>query len=215
MSYLPLSILNFIFLLHLHLLIYSIYFSIHKYIDLLRPYIDPTSPPQFLLFSLHDHHHRHHISIVFSYTTTITTTTFLLFPSTTTTTTASFLLFPSSSFFLLFSLLLLLLPLLLISIVFLEKARGQNQALTFEFRLLGVILAPLTFSRENNRNEEEEEEEKQKNEEEEGNNRIYMQGKAPTRIIFNIVYYLCRTLAIQRQTTRIWTYVWNALHILT
>ena len=215
MSYLPLSILNFISLLHLHLLIYSIYFSIHKYIDLLRPYIDPTSPPQFLLFSLHDHHHRHHISIVFSYTTTITTTTFLLFPSTTTTTTASFLLFPSSSFFLLFSLLLLLLPLLLISIVFLEKARGQNQALTFEFRLLGVILAPLTFSRENNRNEEEEEEEKQKNEEEEGNNRIYMQGKAPTRIIFNIVYYLCRTLAIQRQTTRIWTYVWNALHILT
>ena len=206
MSYLPLSILNFISLLHLHLLIYSIYFSIHKYIDLLRPYIDPTSPPQFLLFSLHDHHHRHHISIVFPYTTTITTTTFLLFSSTTTTTTASFLLFPSSSFFLLFSLLL-------ISIVFLEKARGQNQALTFEFRLLGVILAPLTFSRENNRNEEEEE--KQKNEEEEGNNRIYMQGKAPTRIIFNIVYYLCRTLAIQRQTTRIWTYVWNALHILT
>ena len=64
-------------------------------------------------------------------------------------------------------------------------------------------MAPLTFSRENNRNEEEEEEEKQKNEEEEGNNRIYMQGKAPTRIIFNIVYYLCRTLAIQRQTTRI------------
>ena len=207
MSYLPLSIFNFISLLHLHLLIYSIYFSIHKYIDLLRPYIDPTSPPQFLLFSLHDHHHRHHISIVFPYTTTITTTTFLLFPSTTTTTTASFLLFPSSSCFLLFSLLLLLLllPLLLISIVFLEKARGQNQALTFEFRLLGVILAPLTFSRENNRNEEEEEEEeKQKNEEEEeGNNRIYMQGKAPTRIIFNIVYYLCRTLAIQRQTTRI------------
>ena len=194
MSYLPLSILNFISLLHLHLLIYSIYFSIHKYIDLLRPYIDPTSPPQFLLFSLHDHHHRHHISIVFPYTTTITTTTFLLFSSTTTTTTASFLLFPSSSFFLLFSLLL-------ISIVFLEKARGQNQALTFEFCLLGVILAPLTFSRENNRNEEEEE--KQKNEEEEGNNRIYMQGKAPTRIIFNIVYYLCRTLAIQRQTTRI------------
>ena len=66
-------------------------------------------------------------------------------------------------------------------------------------------MAPLTFSRENNRNEEEEEE-KQKNEEEEeeeGNNRIYMQGKAPTRIIFNIVYYLCRTLAIQRQTIRI------------
>ena len=64
MSYLPLSIFNFISLLHLHLLIYSINFSIHKYIDLLRPYIDPTSPPQFLLFSLHDHHHRHYISIV-------------------------------------------------------------------------------------------------------------------------------------------------------
>ena len=60
-----------------------------------------------------------------------------------------------------------------------------------------MILAPLTFSRENNRNEEEEEEEEEKQlkneEEEEGNNRIYMQGKAPTRIIFNIVYYLCRT----------------------
>ena len=75
MSYLPLSIFNFISLLHLHLLIYSINFSIHKYIDLFRPYIDPTSPPQFLLFSLHDHRHRHHISIVLPYTTT----TFLLF----------------------------------------------------------------------------------------------------------------------------------------
>ena len=48
-------------LLHLHLLIYSIYFSIHKYIDLLstlhrptstlhRPHIDPTS-------TLDNHHH--------------------------------------------------------------------------------------------------------------------------------------------------------------
>ena len=41
------SSMFFIPLLHLHLLIYSIYFSIHKYIDLLatlhRPYIDPTS----------------------------------------------------------------------------------------------------------------------------------------------------------------------------
>ena len=64
-------------------------------------------------------------------------------------------------------------------------------------------MAPLTFSRENNRNEEEEEEKQKNEEEEEGNNRIYMQGEAPTRIIFNIVYYLCRTLAIQRQTTRI------------
>ena len=202
MSYLPLSIFNFISLLHLHLLIYSIYFSIHKYIDLLRPYIDPTSPPQFLLFSLHDHHHRHHISIVLPYTTT----TFLLFSlhhhhHHRLISIVSLLLIFLKLFSLL--LLLLLLPLLLISIVFLEQARGQNQALTFEFRLLGVILAPLTFSRENNRNEEEEEE-RQKNEgEEEGNNRIYMQGKAPTRIIFNIVYYLCRTLAIQRQTTRI------------
>ena len=203
MSYLPLSIFNFISLLHLHLLIYSIYFSIHKYIDLLRPYIDPTSPPQFLLFSLHDHHHRHHISIVLPYTTT----TFLLFSlhhhhHHHLISIVSLLLIFLKLFSLLLLLLLLLLPLLLISIVFLEKARGQNPALTFEFRLLGVILAPLTFSRENNRNEEEEE--KQKNEEEEeGNNRIYMQGKATTRIIFNIVYYLCRTLAIQRQTTRI------------
>ena len=202
MSYLPLSIFNFISLLHLHLLIYSIYFSIHKYIDLLRPYIDPTSPPQFLLFSLHDHHHRHHISIVLPYTTT----TFLLFSlhhhhHHRLISIVSLLLIFLKLFSLL--LLLLLLPLLLISIVFLEQARGQNQALTFEFRLLGVILAPLTFSRENNRNEEEEEERQKNEEEEEGNNRIYMQGKAPTRIIFNIVYYLCRTLAIQRQTTRI------------
>ena len=162
MSYLPLSIFNFISLLHLHLLIYSIYFSIHKYIDLLRPYIDPTSPPQFLLFSLHDHHHRHHISIVLPYTTT----TFLLFSlhhhhhHHRLISIVSLLLIFLKLFSLL--LLLLLLPLLLISIVFLEKARGQNQALTFEFRLLGVILAPLIFSRENNRNEEEEEEEEGK-----------------------------------------------------
>ena len=92
MSYLPLSIFNFISLLHLHLLIYSIYFSIHKYIDLLRPYIDPTSPPQFLLFSLHDHHHRHHISIVFP--PPPPSPHFYCFPSTTA---PSFLLFPSSS----------------------------------------------------------------------------------------------------------------------
>ena len=44
------SLLNvFIPLLHLHLLIYSIYFSIHKYIDLLAtlhpPHIDPSSTP--------------------------------------------------------------------------------------------------------------------------------------------------------------------------
>ena len=58
---------------------------------------------------------------------------------------------------------------------------------------LGVILAPLTFSRENNRNEEEEEEKQKNEEEEEGNNRIYIQGRGPTRIIFNIVYYWCRT----------------------
>ena len=109
MFYLPRSLFNFISLLlplhnfyhfpssstillfsllHLHLLIYSIYFSIHKYIDLLstlhRPYIDPTSTllstffniaswivklyttntTTFLLFSLH-HLHCHHISIVF------------------------------------------------------------------------------------------------------------------------------------------------------
>ena len=89
MSYVPLPIFNFISLLHLHLLIYSIYFSIHKYIDLLstvhRPYNHPTSTllstffntaswivklyttttTTFLLFSLHHHHHHHHISIVF------------------------------------------------------------------------------------------------------------------------------------------------------
>ena len=39
----------FIPLLHFHLLIYSIYFFIHKYIDLLstphRPLVDPTSTP--------------------------------------------------------------------------------------------------------------------------------------------------------------------------
>ena len=43
------SSMFFIPSLHLHLLIYSIYFSIHKYIDLLatlhRPHIDPTSTP--------------------------------------------------------------------------------------------------------------------------------------------------------------------------
>ena len=43
------SSMFFIPLLHLHLLIYSTYFSIHKYIDLLatlhRPHIDPTSTP--------------------------------------------------------------------------------------------------------------------------------------------------------------------------
>ena len=43
------SSMFFIPLLHLHLLIYSIYFSIHKYIDPTstphRPHIDPTSTP--------------------------------------------------------------------------------------------------------------------------------------------------------------------------
>ena len=110
MFYLPRSLVNFISLLlplhnfyHfpssstillfslLHLLIYSTYFSIHKYIDLLstvhRPYIDPsstllstffntaswivklytTTTTTFLLFSLHHHH------------TITTATTFLLF----------------------------------------------------------------------------------------------------------------------------------------
>ena len=197
MFYLPLSLFNFISVLHLHLPIFSMYFSIHKYIDLLRPYVDPTSPP--LLFSLHQHHHchnisivfppptppppphfyclslhhhHHHISIVFPYTTTITT--FLLFflhhhhhrrlisfvyPYTTTATT--FLLFFLHHHHRLISFVSLLLLLLFPSSSFLlfslEKGqRGQNQAITFGFRLLGVILASLIFSRENNRNAEEE-----------------------------------------------------------
>ena len=79
------SSMFFIPLLHLHLLIYSIYFSTHKYIDLLstlhRPHIDPTpnffcntaswivklyttTATTFLLFPLHHHHHHHHISDV-------------------------------------------------------------------------------------------------------------------------------------------------------
>ena len=88
-------------------------------------------------------------------------------------TSSSFLLFSllnvfisfssTSSSFLSFSLLLLLhlhLHLLHISIVFSRKGqRGQNQAITFEFGLLGLILASLAFLRENNKNEEGEEEE--------------------------------------------------------
>ena len=62
----------------------------------------------------------------------------------------------------------LLLHLLLISIVFprlpRKGQRGQNQTITFEFGLIGLILTSL-FSRENNRNEEKVEEEE---EEEEG-----------------------------------------------
>ena len=83
----------------------------------------------------------------------------------------------TSSSFLLFSFLLLLhlhLQLLHISIVFSRKGqRGQNQAITFEFGLLGLILTSLAFLRENNKNEEEEDEgiktlrrENNKNEEE-------------------------------------------------
>ena len=102
-------------------------------------------------------------------------------------TSSSFLLFSlfnvfisfssTSSSFLSFSLLLLLhlhLHLLHISIVFSRKGqRGQNQAITFEFGLLGLILTSLAFLRKNNKNEEEEEEgiktlrrENNKNEEE-------------------------------------------------
>ena len=55
----------FIPLLHLHLLIYSIYFSIHKYIDLLatlhRPHIDPTSTPQRPYIEPTSTPHRPHI----------------------------------------------------------------------------------------------------------------------------------------------------------
>ena len=46
-SWFPSSTILLFFLLHLYLLMYSIHFSIHKYIDLLstlhRPHIDPTS----------------------------------------------------------------------------------------------------------------------------------------------------------------------------
>ena len=168
----------------------------------------PPSPHSFYIF-FHPHIHRppstlHRphitttISIVFPPRPPPPPPHFYCFPFTTTTTITTFLLFSLHHHHhrRLISIVSLLL-LLLISIVFTRKGqRGQNQAITFEFRLLGVILAPLTFSRENNRNEEEEEEEEKQlksEEEEEGNNRIYMQGKAPTRIIFNIVYYLCRT----------------------
>ena len=45
------STISLFSLLHLHLLVYSIYFSIHKYIDLLstlhRPHIDPTPTPHW------------------------------------------------------------------------------------------------------------------------------------------------------------------------
>ena len=59
----------------------------------------------------------------------------------------------------------LYLYILLISIVFPQKGqRGRNQTITFEFGLIGLILASLAFSRESNRNEEKVEEE----EEEEG-----------------------------------------------
>ena len=151
----------FIPLLHLHLLIYSIYFSIHKYIDLLwtlhRPYIDPTSTllstffntaswivklyttttTTFLLFSLHHHHHHHHhISIVFP--PPPPPPHFYCFSSTTT---ATFRL--------------LSLHLLLIFIVSpppphfycfpSKRPKGQNQTITFEFGLIGLILAFWSF----------------------------------------------------------------------
>ena len=59
------SSMFFIPLLHLHLLIYSIYFSIHKYIDLLatlhRPHIDPTSTPHRPYIDPTSTPHRPHI----------------------------------------------------------------------------------------------------------------------------------------------------------
>ena len=93
------SSMFFIPLLHLHLLIYSIYFSIHKYIDLLatlhhptstphRPCIYPSSTPHRPYI---DPIHRPHIDPTLNFfntaswivklytTTTTTTTTFLLF----------------------------------------------------------------------------------------------------------------------------------------
>ena len=81
----------FIPLLHLHLLIYSIYFSIHKYSTSYRPYIDPTLnffQHSFVNSETIHHHHHHHISTVFA--PPPPPPYFYCFPSTTTTT---FLLF--------------------------------------------------------------------------------------------------------------------------
>ena len=77
--------------LHLHLLIYSIYFSIHKYSTSYRPYIDPTLnffQHSFVNSETIHHHHHHHICTVFP--PPPTPPYFYCFPSTTTTT---FLLF--------------------------------------------------------------------------------------------------------------------------
>ena len=64
-------------------------------------------------------------------------------------------------------LLLLLLHRLLIYIVYPRKGqRGQNKAITFEFGLLGLILASLAFLRKKNRNEETVEEEEEEGKEE-------------------------------------------------
>ena len=81
----------FIPLLHLHLLIYSIYFSIHKYSTSYRPYIDPTLnffQHSFVNSETIHHHHHLHISTVFA--PPPPPPYFYCFPSTTTTT---FLLF--------------------------------------------------------------------------------------------------------------------------
>ena len=104
-----------------HHLVYSIYFSIHKKIDLISTLHRPYTQLFFCNTASWKVKKNHHISIVFPslphfYCFPSTTTTFLLFLSnTTTTTTTTVLLFLSSTTttttttttFLLFSLLLL------------------------------------------------------------------------------------------------------------
>ena len=104
-------------LFHLYLLMYSIHFSIHKYIDLLstlhRPHIDPTSTPHRPHIDPTSTPHRPHIDptktrnvFIPSSSYSSTSSSFLLFsllnvfiPSsfTTTTTSTTFLLFPSTT----------------------------------------------------------------------------------------------------------------------
>ena len=117
------STISLFSLLHLHLLVYSIYFSIHKYIDLLStphwPHIDPTSTLDSTFFqhslvnseTIYNHHHilslphHHHISIVSLHHHHIS----IVFPPPPSPPPPPphFYCFPSTTTFLLFSLLLL------------------------------------------------------------------------------------------------------------